>query len=274
MPQFTPVRTRAQSQPADMGQRVLNRLYPQAPSYGAQPGMAQAGAQQPKSPTGLPVYTPPAPQMQPQGQQNPTAQMSAPPAPNSPASQFQGLWQHPADPYAGMNPDDRSALGAYDHSLYTGPDYRGRHETNQMLEGEFARLHDRWRNEAPINYSAAAPVHDEFARGRAALEARLAAMGHSGGGGVMAGAESQYQGQENTAVGDLIRQLLEARRLEHRQDQSGFDEYQRALQMMGLQSNIARQNSPSFGQQLLGTLGGIAGDFAGGYASGMGGKKK
>lgn len=171
-----------------------------------------------------------------------------------------GFGQHP-NPYGDLSPADQSAMGDYNRSLYAGPDYKGRHEANQFLESQQANLYRQFAREAPIDYSQAAPIHDQFSHERDRLTAMLAARG-IGGSGIEAGAQASLGGQEAATVGDFIRQLLEQRRKEHLARQMGLDSLTQQVGLQGLTRNWDKQDSPNFGQALLGLVGGVVGEAA------------
>lgn len=256
-----------QAQPRDLSQRLLQRMYPA--DYGAVP-------QAPKSPTGLPVSTPPPPA--PVAPRSTMAQpgyqtQAAAPAP-VPTAQPQGgvggvvgairgglQGQSQVGSYTDLSPEHQKMVGDYFNSL-KGIDYKGSHESALLQQAALAQLLRGWEAESPVDYTSAAPMADQFDRNRNQLEASLAARGLSGG--VVGGALSNSYSQEARGIGDYIRQLVQQRDEQHHGDWQDFLRWTRTLNALGLQQNMAEQNDPGLWGDLLGIGGGILGKVAGG----------
>jgi len=298
---FTAVTKRANALPSDMGVRLLNRLYPG--QYGGtpqQPGQVSGDLAsrfaRPKSPTGLPVYTPPPPAPRPNAMGTqataPAVQPATPPPPVAPPpaaapapvnyaahvappAQTQGMSQigqqlqtsssAANDPFGvgQLDPAAQKEWGDYWNSLYAGPDYKGRNEANHMLGQQYAQMLQRRAREAPIDYSGGAQIGQYYDRARSRQMAQDAAMGRSGG-GVGAAGQSALYGQQGSAVADMVRQLLEQRRRERTAQEDWMRNLTSNVGMEGLQRNWKKQDSPKWWQQALGTLGSLAGDALGG----------
>lgn len=268
-----------QAQPRDLSNRLLQRLYP---------GDYAAPAP-PKSPTGLPISTPPPPQYPTMPQRTaPNAALSrsgmaqgamgtqsaAPVAPQAtptpsyvphpttqgnPMQMIGGYGQRNAapDPFGDLDPEHRKALDEYFNSL-AGIDYKGSHESALMQRAALAQLMRGWEMEGPIDYTSAAPMADQFSHSRNQLSADLAARGINGG--VVGGALSNSYAQEARGIGDYIRQLVQERQQQHHSDYQNFLNWTRGLNAMGLQQNINQQNSGGFWD----TLAGVGGSLLGG----------
>lgn len=255
-----------QTQPRDLSQRLLQRLYPG--DFGA------AAPAPPKSPTGLPISQPPPPapvagRMAQPGAQTQGAIPSYGGQPQAPAMQPQGgagsvvgairgaiPTSKPPDPYGDMPWDQQVALKNYFDSL-AGIDYKGSHESAQIQQAALAQLLRGWNMEGPIDYTSAAPMADQFDRSRNQLEASLAARGLSGG--VVGGALSNSYSQEARGIGDYIRQLTQQREEQRHNDYQRFLDWARQLQAMGLGKNIDEQNSGGFWDALAGVGGSLVG---------------
>lgn len=168
------------------------------------------------------------------------------------------------NPYGDLTPEDQQRLEQYNRGLYTGPDYKGRHEANQYLESQYAQMLRNWEQQPPIDYSMTAELNPQFQGARNRLSAALAARG-IGGSGVEGGGLTSLYGQQAMAGGDLIRRMLQQRQQERFQQQNAFDQFARQIGSAGLQRNWqAQDNKGGFFKDLLGTIGSIGGAILGG----------
>lgn len=263
-----------QAQPRDLSNRLLQRMYPG--DFGTPPA--------PKSPTGLPISTPPPPRpvmAQASGVQ-PQAAMGASPLPVAPGSALPGIpGSHvpayqpqgagfgaapagsgtPPPSYASLSPEHQKMVSDYFHSL-AGIDYKGSHESALLQQSALEQLLRGWEAEAPIDYTSASPLADAFGHSRNAMEAELAARGLNGG--VVGGALSNSYASEARGIGDYIRQLVQQRQAEHHSDYQRFLDWTRQLNAMGLGQNIQEQNDPGIWGDITGILGGVGGKVLGG----------
>lgn len=244
---------------ADDRTRLLARFAPpvaapSAPAYPAPPAPAASSAM------ATPSYAP-------------QAAAQAPPIPAPPAQpqggfgSSLGTWAHQnaaPDPFGDLDPGNRKALDDYYNSL-AGIDYKGSHESALMQRAALAQLLRSQEAEGPVDYTSAAPIADQYRHAGDRLSAMLAARGLNGG--VVAGAQSNLQGQQAGAVGEYIRKLLSERQAQHHSDMQRFLDWTRQLNGMGLQQNIQEQNHKGgFLKDLLGVAGTIGGALIGGPA--------
>lgn len=164
------------------------------------------------------------------------------------------------NPYGYLSSEDQGQLMDYTRGLYQGPDYKGRNEANHFLQSQYAQMLGRWAQEKPVDYTSAAPIADQYNKARDRLTAQLGARG-IGGSGIEAGAMANSYGQQAASIGDYLRQLTEQRRREHLAQQLQLQGLSQQVGMEGLHRNWQKQDSPGFFSQLLGTIGGLAGDL-------------
>ncbi len=167
----------------------------------------------------------------------------------------------PYNPYGDLDPGHQEELERYFRSL-AGIDYKGSRESAQLQQKMLGDLFRQWEGEGPVDYTSAAPVADQFAHSRDAMNASLAARGLNGG--VVAGANSASYGDESKAIGEYIRQLLQDRQHQHHDDMQQFNQWARGLNSMGLQQNMNEQNSGGFWDDLAGVGGSLIGGALGG----------
>lgn len=158
---------------------------------------------------------------------------------------------------------DLERWNAFNQSLYTGPDFKGRHEMAQMLASQYARLFDRLNHQPAIDYSGSSEVADQFANQRERLLNQLAARGVSGA-GVEAGALANSYGSQARAMGSFYRDAQERRRQERLAQEIAFENWARQLMGQGLERNYAEQDDPGFWGDVAGVVGGVAGKALGG----------
>ena len=254
--------------------------------------------QPPKSPTGLPIYTPPPPprptSMGTQAQPGSVAPAVAPaptPAP-APATQpmapsspdISGRMAAPTAGIAGaatakpqgedlnnparfLTPENQQKLSQYWQSLGEGADYKGSLAAQHMMYQQYLQMLLRQQNAPPIDYSGGAQIGQYFDRARSRQTAMDAAMGRSGG-GVGAAGQSALYGQQGSAVADMVRQLLEQRRQEQMAQEDWMRNLQGQVDLKGLDRVFQKEDSPKWWQQALGTVGSIAGTALGGPVGG------
>lgn len=158
----------------------------------------------------------------------------------------------------------------FDRSLYAGPDYKGRHEANEMLKGQYAQLLRDLNALPPVDYSGSAEVGDVFNAQRKRMEDRLAAQGF-GGSGIQAGAEANLAGRQSAALGEYYRRALAEDTQRRWAAQQQFQNYARQVGLMGLQRNWQEQDDPGFFGDLMGVVGGVAGSLIPGIGNVVGG---
>lgn len=168
--------------------------------------------------------------------------------------------------------DYQKMYNDFNANLYSGPDYKGRHETNQTLDAWFRQLLSQWAREAPVDYSGAAQIGRGFDMRNNALQARLGAMGISGG--AAAGATSGLLGQQQNAVADYYTRQNQLRQAQHAQQLDQLNQQMYNLMGQGLQRNIQQQyNKGGFWKDLLGIGGSVLGTVLGGPVGGAAGGK-
>jgi hypothetical protein len=251
---FTPITSRSNAVPSDLQSRLMSRLFPSPDGagggYTASAGLNGASAAQ-VSPTGVPIAQPigrmPTPSYAPQGAA-PTA-----PAPAAPGGYTDpdaaALYKSNIAAPSTWNPTFSHWLGG----VRQGP--------NQDAAKSLA---DQWQNEAPIDFSGEGQIGRYYDAARSRQTAMDAAMGRSGGGVAAAGQASLY-GSEGNTIGDYVRQLIAQRQQEHEAELNQLRQYGMQISMAELQRKWAKEDSPSFGQELLGVVGGVAGKAAGAY---------
>jgi hypothetical protein len=183
-------------------------------------------------------------------------------APQQSPPLFRGLGPASAGAYTGLDPNYQAELGQYDKGLYSGPDYKGRHETNQTIESQLGNMYREWQNERPVDYSGASQIGGLYNNANNQLQARLGAMGISGG--AAGGATAGLLGRENSSVANYYTQQNQMRQQQHFLQQQQFDQWARGLMGQGLQRNIQQQqNKGGFWKDLLGVGGSILGGVVG-----------
>lgn len=240
---FTTIMSRDAAQPPDLASRLLGRLYPGAP------GMA--GGVQPPSPTGLPISRPPSAYGPTSAFGTPGAAPTAAAAPPAPA-QPQDPYSAALDPYAHWDPSQMGTFLKGNRSLNkSGP------------TADYARaLEGFWNAQAPVDFSGEGQIGSYYDAARKRQAAIDAAMGRAGG--VAGAGQSALYGREGSDIGNYVRAAIQQREQQRAQQFQNFLNFKGAIDMMQLQRDWAKQDSPGFLQSLLGTIGGVAGNALGG----------
>ena len=254
--------------------------------------------QPPKSPTGLPIYTPPppprptsmgtqaepgavapavapaptpapAPATQPMAPSSPdiSGRMAAPTAGIAGAATAKPQGEDLNNPARFLSPENQQKLSQYWQSLGEGADYKGSLAAQHMMYQQYLQMLLRQQNAPPIDYSGGAQIGQYFDRARSRQTAMDAAMGRSGG-GVGAAGQSALYGQQGSAVADMVRQLLEQRRQEQMAQEDWMRNLQGQVDLKGLDRVFQKEDSPKWWQQALGPIGSIAGTALGGPVGG------
>lgn len=155
----------------------------------------------------------------------------------------------------------------FSRSLDANPDYKGSHESEQMLRAQYAQMLSRLASQPDIDFSGSSEVADQFNNQRERLTADLGARGF-GGSGMEAGALANSYGSQARAQGSFYRDAMEQRRKEELAQMLQFENWARGIQGQGLQRNWAEQDAPSFLDKALGVVGGIGGTLIGGALGG------
>jgi len=272
---FTPITSRSNAVPSDLQSRLMSRLFPSPDGagggYTASAGLNGVSAA-PVSPAGVPIAQPigrmPTPSYGAQG-----ASAGVIPAPGAaPTASVPPAAAPPANPGGYTDPGARNL---YNQEVNQNPWakvptlFGGGTGAGSIALGNFnveggRDLANQWQNEAPIDFSGEGQIGRYYDAARSRQAALDAAMGRSGGGVAAAGQASLF-GSEGSTVGDYVRQLIAQRQAEHEAELNQLRQYHQQISLAELERQWAKQDSPSFGQELLGTIGGIAGKAAGAY---------
>lgn len=265
----TMFKDRQAASPPDLQSRLMGRLFgaPQAPSPSG--GDLLNGLAARTSPTGLPIHVPPpapAP-VAPQGGRM-AATYSAADSMGRPVASGQAPVNAPTaasaptftDPQAGALYHDNVDWGPGVTNPWTkrilGPHKQG------AIADAYGDLANEWEHQPPIDYSGQAQIASYYDAARKRQEALDAAMGRSGGGVAAAGQASLF-GREGGDIGNYVRALTMQRQQQREQELNQLRAFANQIRLLELQRNWAKQDSPSFLQSLLGTVGSVGGSLLG-----------